>query len=149
MVADPTQIEVRASVPQDAWETISRSVSASVSIYMDNGDRWNGKVIKTLPHTSDTLDSPSLGGIYGGPITVVMHKTPEGEECLTTNAPRLQTRIELDRTSSGAHSAKTQRAPPPGLYCSVHLNSQREAIWQTVSRWIHAAAKSRFQESVH
>ena len=47
-VAEPSQIEVRASVPQEAWDVISQSVSAPVSIHMLNGDRWTGKVSKTI-----------------------------------------------------------------------------------------------------
>lgn len=144
IVADPSQIEVVASVPQDAWDIISKSQSAPVSIYLANGERWVGKVSKTLPRTSDTLDAPSLGGLYGGPIPVEMGKSPSGEERLTTSSPRLQTRVELERAYS-SHSI----TPPPGVHCAVHLTNEREAIWQTACRWVQAAAHSRFQDTTH
>ena len=75
MVVNPSKIEINASVPQYAWETVAHNVDSPVSITMFNGDQWTGKILKTLPRTTDTLASPTLGGLYGGPITVVQSNT--------------------------------------------------------------------------
>jgi putative peptide zinc metalloprotease protein len=138
IIADPVKVEVRASVPQDAWDIVSHNVHAPVSVYLESGVRCSGKVLLTLPRTSDTLESPSLGGLYGGPIPVMMSQTPEGEDRLTTNSPRLQTRIELDP------SVLRNQIPPPGLHCSIRLTNEHEAVWQTAYRWLNAAVQSRF-----
>jgi len=140
IIVDPAQVEVKASVPQDAWELVAHSIRSPVAIHMFHGQRLSGKVIETLPRTSDTLDSPCLGGLYGGPITVVLSKDAKGEEQLKTDTPRLQTRIELDRSSITA-------MPPPGSLCSVKLSSQSEAIWQTGYRWIKAAMHVQFKSA--
>ena len=39
---------------------VVRNVDAPVSVSMYNGDQWKGRILKTLPRTSDTLESPSL-----------------------------------------------------------------------------------------
>ena len=141
IIVDPTQIEVLASVPQYAWETVAHNVNAPVSIHMFNGQQWFGKVLTTLPRTSDKLDSPSLGGRYGGPISVVLSKDAKGEDQLKTDSPRLQTRIELDREHT---DGQAKLPPPPGALCSVKLTGQHEAIWQTGYRWLTAAIQVHF-----
>ncbi|MEQ1827110.1 MAG: efflux RND transporter periplasmic adaptor subunit [Pirellula sp.] len=135
MIVDPSQIEVRASIPQDAWDVVAHNASAPVSIYLFSGQRLFGRVLETMPRTSDQLDSPSLGGIYGGPIAVVLSKDTKGEEQIKTQSPRLQTRIQLDRSGS---------MPPPGALCSVKLTQHTESIWQTGYRWLKAAVQVQF-----
>jgi len=149
MVVNPSKIEVNASIPQYAWETVAHNVDAPVFITMANGDHWSGKVLKTLPRTSDTLDSPSLGGIYGGPITVVQSTTPSGEPQLKTDTPRLHTRIELKeqtRKTSLISLTKLNVPPPPGAHCSVKLEMENEVVWQTGYRWIKAGLQTQFKE---
>jgi putative peptide zinc metalloprotease protein len=143
IVADPTQIEVKASIPQDAWDVVSQSVQSPVAIHASNGDRWMGKLNKTLPRTSDTLDSPSQGGIYGGPIAVVMGKGSDGADKLTTSSPRLQSRIEFDQSTTAAV------LPPPGLHCSIRLADRQEKIYQSITRWFRALLNSRFDETTY
>jgi len=150
MVVNPSKIEVNASIPQYAWETVAHNVDAPVSITMANGDHWSGKVLKTLPRTSNTLDSPSLGGIYGGPITVVQSTTPSGEPQLKTDTPRLHTRIELKeptRKTSLISLTKLNVPPPPGAHCSVKLEMENEVVWQTGYRWIKAGLQTQFKEA--
>ena len=137
MVVNPCEIEVSASIPQYAWETVAHNVDATVSITMFNGDKRTGKIRKTLPRTTDVLESPALGGIYGGPIVVVQSKNAKGESQLKSCNPRLQTRVEL---------LKSDRVPPPpGALCSVKLESHYETLWQTVYRWGVAGLHARFQ----
>ena len=150
MVVDPAKIEINASIPQYAWETVARNVDAPVSVSMYNGDKWKGRILKTLPRTSDTLASPSLGGIYGGPITVVRSNAPNGESVLKTDKPRLHTRIKLAEPAPSSNRyfiASHNVPPPPGALCSVKLELQNEAIWQTGVRWIRAALQTQFQEA--
>ncbi len=150
MVVDPAKIEINASIPQYAWETVARNVDAPVSVSMYNGDKWKGRILKTLPRTSDTLASPSLGGIYGGPITVVRSNAPNGESVLKTDKPRLHTRIELTEPAPSSNRyfvASHNVPPPPGALCSVKLELQNEAVWQTGVRWIRAALQTQFQEA--
>lgn len=148
MVVDPSKIEINASVPQYAWETVAHNVDSPVSIIMFNGDLWTGKIIKTLPRTTDTLASPTLGGLYGGPITVVHSKAANGETQLKTDKPRLHTRIELTKsaTQSNLFSMPSHNVPPPlGTLCSVKLELQNEAVWQTGFRWLKAGLQTQFQ----
>ena len=150
MVVNPSKIEVNASIPQYAWETVAHNVGAPVAITLSNGDRWAGKVLKTLPRTSNTLDSPSLGGLYGGPITVVQSTAPNGESQLKTDSPRLHTRIELTEPASTKRLvsfSSPSAPPPPGAHCSVKLELENEAIWQTVYRWIKAGLYKQFKET--
>ena len=149
MVVNPSKIEINASVPQYAWETVAHNIDSPVSIIMFNGDLWTGKIIKTLPRTTDTLASPTLGGLYGGPITVVQSKAANGDTQLKTDKPRLHTRIELTKpaTSSNLFSMPSHNLPPPlGTHCSVKLELQNEAVWQTGFRWIKASLQTQFQE---
>jgi putative peptide zinc metalloprotease protein len=150
MVVDPSKIEISASIPQYAWESVAHNVDAPVSIYMQSGDHWTGKIRKTLPRTSDILDSPSLGGLYGGPITVVQSKAPNGESQLKTVTPRLHTRIELNepaRKTKLISMSSNQAPPPPGAPCSVKMAMQNEAVWQTGLRWIKAGMQAQFRET--
>ena len=150
MVVDPSKIEINASIPQYAWETVARNVDAPVSVSMYNGDKWKGRILKTLPRTSDTLDTPSLGGIYGGPITVVQSNAPNGESVLKTDKPRLHTRIELTEPAPSSNrffKASHNVPPPPGALCAVKLELQNEAVWQTGFRWIKAGLQTQFQET--
>lgn len=150
MVVNPSKIEVNASIPQYAWETVAHNVDAPVSITMANGDHWSGKVLKTLPRTSNTLDSPSLGGIYGGPITVVQSIAPSGEPQLKSDTPRLHTRIELTaptRKTSLISFTKLNVPPPPGAHCCVKLEMESEAVWQTGYRWIKAGFQMQFKKA--
>jgi putative peptide zinc metalloprotease protein len=137
MIVAPAQVEVKASVPQEAWEVMAHNVDSPVSIYLVNGQQIHGKVVETLPRTSDALESPCLGGIYGGPIAVVLSKDEKGEEQLKCESPRLQTRIEI-------HRARTDALPPPGALCAVKLTKQNERIWETGYRWIKAAIHVQF-----
>ncbi len=148
MVVNPSKIEINASVPQYAWETVAHNVDSPVSITMFNGDRWTGKILKTLPRTTDTLASPSLGGLYGGPITVVQSKATNGETQLKTDKPRLHTRIELTKpaTSSNLFSLSNHGVLPPlGALCSVKLELQNEVVWQTGFRWLKAGLQTQFK----
>jgi len=150
MVVDPTEIEINASIPQYAWETVAHQVDSPVSIAMSNGDHWTGKIRKTLPRTSDVLESPSLAGLYGGPITVVQSTSPNGEPQLKTESPRLQTRIELNKSapkSSLLSMAKFHAPPPPGAHCSIKLEMHTEAIWETGYRWIKAGLQTQFAQA--
>lgn len=150
MVVNPAKIEVNASIPQYAWESIAHHVDAPVSITMSNGDHWTGKLWKTLPRTSDSLDSPSLGGIYGGPITVVQSTAPNGEPLLKTDTPRLHTRIEVlepARVSKLISLSREILPPPPGAHCSVKLQMENEAVWQTGYRWLKASLQTQFKEA--
>jgi len=142
LVVDPRQMEIQASIPQYAWDTVSHSVDEVVSIHMASGQSWRGSILTTLPRTSDSLEWPSLGGIYGGPIAVMMTKDANGDEELKTHTPRLQTRIQFDQkapTSSLFDFGGTAIMPPPGSLCSVKLLRHNEAVWQTAWRWIKAA----------
>jgi putative peptide zinc metalloprotease protein len=149
LVVNPSKIEVNASIPQYAWETVARNVDAPVSIHMLNGDKWLGKIRQTLPRTTDVLDSPSLGGLYGGPIAVVQSKNASGDTQLKSYAPRLQTRIDLNeslpRGSWIAFEVSGQR-PPPGALCSVKLKLENENVWQTAYRWTKAGFQKHFHE---
>lgn len=148
MVVDPSKIEINASIPQYAWEAVAHNVDAPVSVSMYNGERWKGMILKTLPRTSDTLASPSLAGIYGGPITVVRNNAPNGESVLKTDKPRLHTRIELTEPAPSSNRffiASHNVPPPPGALCSVKLEFQNEAVWQTGFRWIQAGFQTQFQ----
>jgi len=153
MVVDPSKIEIIASIPQYAWESVAHNVDAPVSVYMQSGDYWTGKIRKTLPRTSDILDSPSLGGLYGGPITVVHSKAPNGESQLKTVTPRLHTRIELKEPArktkliSMSSNQAPPPPPPPGAPCSVKMALQNEAVWQTGLRWIKAGMQTQFRET--
>ncbi len=150
MVVNPSKIEVNASIPQYAWESVARNVDAPVSIHILNGDHWSGKINKTLPRTSDILDSPSLGGLYGGPISVVQSKNPNGEYQLKSYAPRLQTRIELIESLPAGKWISHEvfhRRPPPGAHCSVKLQLENENVWQTAYRWTKAGFQKHFQET--
>ena len=150
MIVSPSKIEVNASIPQYAWETVAHNVDAPVSITMHNGDRWRGKMLKTMPRTSDSLDSPTLGGLYGGPIAVTQSKDPNGESQLKTVTPRLHTRIELAEPARKRRwiSVSGETAlPPPGAMCSVKLELQNEAIWQTSYRWIKAGFQTQFRDT--
>lgn len=150
MVVNPSKIEVHASIPQYAWETVAHHVDAPVAIYMLNGDNWAGKILNTLPRTSDVLDSPSLGGLYGGPIAVVQSKSETGETQLKSYSPRLQTRIELSEslpTRKWISNDVFHRRPPPGEHCSVKLQLENENIWQTAYRWTTAGFQSHFHET--
>ncbi len=138
MVVNPSEIEVSASIPQYAWETIAHHVDASVAITMFNGEQRTGRIRKTLPRTTEVLESPALGGLYGGPIAVVQSKAANGESQLKSCHPRLQTRIELISCPG--------LPPPPGALCSVKLVSQNETVWQTIYRWIVAGLHTRFHE---
>jgi putative peptide zinc metalloprotease protein len=135
MIVDPAQIEVKASIPQDAWEVVAQSVHELASITLFTGQHLKGEVLETLPRTSDQLESSWLGGLYGGPLPVVMSKDAKGESQLKTESPRLQTRIRLLRD---------EPLPPPGALCSVRLQKHRESIWQTGYRWIKAAVQVHF-----
>ncbi len=150
MVVNPSKIEVNASIPQYAWESVARNVDAPVSIHMLNGDHWSGKLSKTLPRTSDVLDSPSLGGLYGGPIAVIQSKNPNGEPQLKSYAPRLETRIELNEALPDgkwtSHDV-VHRRPPPGAHCSVKLQLESESVLQTAYRWTKAGFQKHFQET--
>ena len=149
MIVTPSKIEVNASIPQYAWETVAHNIDAPVSITMHNGDRWTGKMLKTLPRTSNTLDSPTLGGLYGGPIAVTQSKDANGESQLKTVTPRLHTRIELKdpvRVQKLVSVSSTPALPPPGAMCSVKLELENEAIWQTGYRWLKAALQTQFRE---
>ena len=149
MVVNPSKIEVNASVPQYAWETVAHNVNSSVSITMFNGDQWTGKILKTMPRTTDTLASPTLGGLYGGTIPVVQSKTPNGETQLKTDKPRLHTRIELTKpaTPSNLFSMSSHNVPPPlGTLCSVKLELHNEVVWKTGFRWIKAGLQTQFQD---
>lgn len=150
MVVDPSKIEVHASIPQYAWDRVAHNVDAPVSVNMLNGDRWAGKISKTLPRTSDVLDSPSLGGIYGGPIGVIQSKAAKGESQLKSYAPRLQTRIELNEALSNhtwLSGKGSHRRPPPGAHCSVKLQLENESVWQTAYRWTLAGCEKHFHET--
>ncbi len=138
MVVHPSEIEVSASIPQYAWETVAHNVDASVAITMFNGEQRTGRIRKTLPRTTEVLESPALGGLYGGPIAVVQSKAANGESQLKSCHPRLHTRIELNNS--------TCIPPPPGALCSVKLASQSETVWQTSYRWIAAGLQTRFHE---
>jgi len=149
MIVTPSKIEVNASIPQYAWETVARNVDAPVSITMHNGDRWTGKMLKTLPRTSDTLDSPTLGGLYGGPIAVTQSKDANGESQLKSVTPRLHTRIKLMnpvRRQKLVSVSSDPVLPPPGAMCSVKLELENEAVWQSGYRWIKAALQTQFPE---
>lgn len=142
LVIDPRQMEIRASVPQYAWDTVSRNVDQAVSIHMASGQNWNGSILMTLPRTSDALEWPSLGGIYGGPVAVMITKDSNGEDQLKTHTPRLQTRIRFANNpfvNSLFHLGGSAIMPPPGSLCSVKLLRHNEAVWQTTWRWIKAA----------
>jgi len=151
MVVNTSKIEVNASIPQYAWETVAHNVDAPVSIHMLNGEKWSGKIRKTLPRTTDILDSPSLGGLYGGPIAVVQSKDPNGESQLKSYAPRLQTRIDLNESIPNRKwitFETSNRRPPPGALCSVKLQLENENIWQTAYRWTKASFQKHFQEKI-
>lgn len=150
MIVTPSKIEVNASIPQYAWETVAHHVEAPVSITMHNGDRWTGKILKTLPRSSETLDSPTLGGLYGGPIAVTQSKDANGESQLKTVTPRLHTRIELKepvRSQKLISVSNDPMLPPPGAMCSVKLELENEAVWQTGFRWIKAGLQTQFSET--
>ncbi len=150
MIVTPSKIEVNASIPQYAWETVAHHVEAPVSITMHNGDRWTGKILKTLPRSSETLDSPTLGGLYGGPIAVTQSKDANGESQLKTVTPRLHTRIELKEPVRGQKLISVSNdpmLPPPGAMCSVKLELENEVVWQTGFRWIKAGLQTQFGET--
>ena len=146
LVVNPKQIEIRASVPQYAWETVSHNVEAPVSITMASGQHWAGKILTTHPRTSDSIEWPSLGGIYGGPIAIVKSKDENGKDQMKTNSPRLQTQIQIDLQASVGgllDFGSSRMSPPPGSTCSVQLQKHNEAIWQTGYRWIRAALEKQ------
>jgi putative peptide zinc metalloprotease protein len=147
LIVNPGQIEVRASIPQYAWELVSKNGDSRVSIHLLDGHSRAGKIHDTLPRTSDELESPTLGGLYGGPIAVVMGKNSKGESQLKSNEPRLQTRIQFEptvaSTSGFFESSAPISLPPPGSLCSVKLAKNNEAIWQTFYRWIEAAFEAQ------
>lgn len=148
LVIDPTAIEIHASVPQFAWDTVAHSVNALVSVHMHNGDRWKGRIVKTLPRTSDVLESPTLGGLYGGPISVTRSSNPSGEDELKTTSPRLQTRVQLiGEPRNNIASGSDKVPPPPGAMCCIKISSENEAIWRTGYRWLAAALQVQFPTS--
>lgn len=148
MVVDPNAIEIHASVPQASWELVATQSGAAVEVYPVNGRALRGTVLETLPRTSDELESPALGGLYGGPIPVVMSKSPEGEDQLKTEEPRLTTRIEINTDFSiGRHMSIRYALPAPGSLCSVCLTSNREAVWETAYRWGRALVKRQIPEA--
>jgi hypothetical protein len=106
-------------------------------VYLHDGTKLSGELLETLPRTSDLLEWPSLGGIYGGPIAVIMNKNEKGEAQLKTDSPRLQARIRL--------GTALMHLPPPGMTCSVKLTSDSESIWQTAKRWLQAALEAQFK----
>lgn len=147
-VVEPDQLEIHASLPQDKWDLISRSQGAAANVTLSNGEAWLGEVVQVLPRSSDTVEFPSMGGIFGGPLPVVQSKSADGKEEFKTEKPRLHARIAL-KPHSFQRSLWTREyrpsLPSPGILCSVKLTNQSENIWQTAIRWAYAAIHVQFK----
>lgn len=139
VIVDPSQLEVKASVPQYAWSIVTNHVNSAVTVFLLHNQVLKGTIAETLPRTSEVLDSPCLGGIHGGPIPVVVRKDAKGEDQIIAQTPRLQTRVMLNRDSAYV-------APPPGSLCCIKLTNYNEAIWQTGYRWIQSAIHVQFNK---
>lgn len=146
-VVKPDQLEVNAILPQDSWEMVANHFNQETHIHLSTGEVWTGELIQVLPRSTTTLNTPSLGGNFGGPIAVEIGTNEEGEQELRTLKPRLQTRISLveRRRLWGLFNDTDPQLPPPGLHCSVRLAGEQESIWATVGRWIVAAFSIRFK----
>lgn len=148
LVVDPFRLEVRASAPADQWEPLAKSPGGNAEILLSNGETWKGELVQILPRTTDMLEFPALAGQHGGVLTVKMAKGEDGKEEQRTLEPRCQIRIGLTPNSfqrTILSSNYRPNLPPPGIVCSVKLNSHQESAWQTALRWITAALKMRFQ----
>jgi hypothetical protein len=147
-VVEPDQLEIHASLPQDKWDVISRSHGTAANVTLSNGEAWLGEVVQVLPRSSDTVEFPSMGGIFGGPLPVVQSKSADGKEEYKTEKPRLHARIAL-KPHSFQRSLWTREyrpsLPSPGILCSVKLSDHSENIWQTVIRWAYAAIHVQFK----
>ncbi len=147
-VVEPDQLEIHASLPQDKWDVISHSQGAAANVTLSNGEVWLGEVVQVLPRSSDTVEFPSMGGIFGGPLPVVQSKSADGKDEFKTEKPRLHARIAL-KPHSFQRSLWTREyrpsLPSPGILCSVKLSHHSENIWQTVVRWAYAAIHVQFK----
>ncbi|MCU0717884.1 MAG: HlyD family efflux transporter periplasmic adaptor subunit, partial [Pirellula sp.] len=148
LVVDPAQLEVRASVPQEAWDRMSRSSGQPVVVRLSNGERWQGSVLQVLPRSSDVLSYASLGGIFGGPIAVKPDKDDQGKDRYKTEKPRLEVRVALrpkSITSSAWNTSMARSLPPAGIHCSLRLENESESGWSALWRWVDAALQFQFR----
>ncbi len=149
LVVDPSKLEVKASIPQDEWDKLSRSIGAETEITLSNGEMWLGEMHQVLPRSTDELDYPSMSGSYGGPLTVVPNKSADGKEEFRSEKPRLQARIGL-KANSFQRSLWTREyrpsPPTPGILCTVKFTAEDETIWQTARRWYYAAIRVQFKD---
>lgn len=148
LVVDPAQLEVRASVPQEAWDRMSRSSGQPVVVRLSNGERWQGSVLQVLPRSSDVLSYASLGGIFGGPIAVKPDKDDQGKDRYKTEKPRLEVRVALKPksiTSSAWNTSMARSLPPAGIHCSLRLENESESGWSALWRWVDAALQFQFR----
>ncbi len=140
LIADPSDIEVRASLPQGAWEQIAHRSGANVELCFQNGDRFGGEILQTLPRTEESIETPALAGKYGGPLTVVTEKKPNGEEWMKTHEPRLSTRIRFKAPRpKWIAFRRNDSLPIPGSLCTVQLEDYQETIWSSIIRFVNAA----------
>ncbi|XZE43784.1 HlyD family efflux transporter periplasmic adaptor subunit [Pirellulaceae bacterium SH467] len=149
LVVDPTKLEVRATIPQEAWERVSGANGEPMVVRLSNGERWQGSVLQVLPRSTDVLSFASLGGIFGGPIAVRSEKDEQGKEEYKTDKPRLEVRVAIkpkSTTSSAWNTTMARSLPPAGIHCSLRLEHERENSWQSLWRWIDAALKFQFRD---
>lgn len=148
LVVDPAQLEVRASVPQEAWERMARSSGQPIVVRLSNGERWDGSVLQVLPRSSDVLSYASLGGIFGGPIAVKPDRDEQGKDRYKTEKPRLEVRVSLKPksiTSSAWNKSMARSLPPAGIHCSLRLEQDTESGWSALWRWVDAALQFQFR----
>ncbi|XZE36301.1 HlyD family efflux transporter periplasmic adaptor subunit [Pirellulaceae bacterium SH501] len=148
LVVDPAQLEVRASVPQDAWERMADAAGQPVVVRLSNGEKWQGSVLQVLPRSSDVLSYASLGGVFGGPIAVKPDKDEQGKEQYKTEEPRLEVRVALKPksiTSSAWNTSMARSLPPAGIHCSLRMELESESGWSAIWRWVDAALQFQFR----
>ena len=126
LIANPSQLEVRASIPQSEWDRVSRNLGKSVMVYRSSDGSILGQLLRSMPHAEQYVDYPSLAAIYGGPLVVSVDRKPDGSEELKTDQPRLAAHVEL--------SNPRDRLPQIGSVCTIRFSDGYESIWKMLYR---------------
>jgi len=126
LIANSSQLEVRASIPQSEWERVSKNLGKPVVVYRSSNGFVLGQLLRSMPHAEQNVDYPSLAAIYGGPLVVSVDRKPDGSEEIKTDQPRLAARVELNGPQN--------RLPQIGSVCTIRFSDRYESIWEMLYR---------------
>jgi len=126
VIANPSQLEIRASIPQSEWDRVSKNLGKPVLVYRSSNGSLLGQLLRSMPNAEQYVEYPSLAAIYGGPLVVSVDRKPDGSEELKTDQPRLAAHVELNNP--------TNSLPPIGSVCTIRFSDGYESIWKMLYR---------------